>query len=104
MIIITSKKAGFRRCGIAHPVEPTEYPDGTFTPEQIEALHAEPMLVVREACESKAELTDKPTSAADMIALIRKTTTLEELHKLSEGETRKTVIDAVAARWKELEE
>ena len=46
MIIITSKKHGFRRCGVAHPKEPTEYADDVFTPEQVETLQAEPMLTV----------------------------------------------------------
>ena len=34
MLIITSKKDGFRRCGVAHPSTPTEHPDDAFTPEQ----------------------------------------------------------------------
>lgn len=46
MITITSRKHGFRRCGVAHPKGPTLYEDGTFTPEQIEAMQAEPMLTV----------------------------------------------------------
>lgn len=102
MIIITSKKEGFRRCGVAHAATPTEYPDGRFTPEQIEALHNEPMLVVLEAEETKAELTNKPVPAADMIALV-KVAGKEDLPKLAEGETRKTVVEAIAARRLELE-
>lgn len=103
MIIITSKKEGFRRCGVAHPATPIEYQDGHFTDQEIEALRAEPMLVIQEADEAKAELSNKPTPAADMIALVKKASTLDELHKLADGETRKTVIEAIAARWKELE-
>lgn len=102
MIIITSKKAGFRRCGVAHPAEPTEYPDGTFSPEQLKALHAEPMLMVLEADDAEAELTNKPVPAADMIALVKKAAA-EDLIHLAEGETRKTVLDAIEARRKELE-
>jgi hypothetical protein len=45
-IRITSKKNGFRRCGIAHPDQPTLYPDDAFTPGQLQALKAEPMLIV----------------------------------------------------------
>ncbi len=45
-IRITSKKDGFRRCGVAHSSTPTEYPDGRFSKEEIETLLAEPMLVV----------------------------------------------------------
>ncbi len=101
MIIITSKKDGFRRCGVAHPASATDYPDGFFTPEQIKALHDEPMLVVLEAEEAEAEPSNKPTSAADMIALV-KAAGKEDLDKLAEGETRKTVLDAIEARRKEL--
>ena len=101
MIIITSKQPGFRRCGVAHPAEPTEYPDDAFTREQLAALHAEPMLMVLEAGEEEAELTNKPVSATDMIALVKKATP-EDLNKLADGETRTTVIAAIEARRKEL--
>jgi hypothetical protein len=46
MITITSKRAGFRRCGIAHPAEPTSYPDRRFNAAELERLQAEPMLGV----------------------------------------------------------
>lgn len=46
MIRIRSQKAGFLRCGIAHPADWTEYPDGTFTAEQIRRFLSEPMLQV----------------------------------------------------------
>lgn len=45
-IRIRAKKAGFRRCGIAHPAEWVEYPDDAFTQEQIDTLLREPMLQV----------------------------------------------------------
>lgn len=102
MIIITSKQHGFRRCGVAHPAETTEYPDGTFTPEQIEILHAEPMLVVLEAEEADAELTNKQVPARQLVAMVKQATA-EDLDKMAEGETRKQVLDAIAARRQELE-
>ena len=46
LIRITAKREGFRRAGITHPTTPTEYPLERFAPEQLEALQAEPMLVV----------------------------------------------------------
>ena len=104
MIIITSKKDGFRRCGIAHLATPTEYPDGAFTDEQIEALHNEPMLVVNQGIEVPVGQTGRlPGAAADMIALAKKVGTVEALAQLVEGETRKAVLDAIAARRQELE-
>lgn len=45
---IVSKKAGFRRCGQAFTGTAADYPDGTFTPEEVKILKAEPMLVVVE--------------------------------------------------------
>ncbi|MFH1034189.1 MAG: HI1506-related protein, partial [Pseudomonadota bacterium] len=56
MIRITSKKDGFRRCGVAHPAAPTDHPNQAFTPEQLAALEAEPMLVVQ-------RLADPPTTS-----------------------------------------
>jgi len=46
MIRITSKQHNFRRCRVAHPKGTTEYPDDTFTPEQVKVLEAEPKLTV----------------------------------------------------------
>lgn len=46
-VIITCKKPGFRRCGIAHPAGPVEYPDSRFTPEELERLKKEPKLIVQ---------------------------------------------------------
>jgi len=46
MITITSKKNGFRRCGIAHADTPTEYPNDAFSPAELKVLKAEPMLTV----------------------------------------------------------
>jgi len=45
---IAAKAEGFRRAGIAHSLEPTDHKAGTFSPEQVEALKADPMLVVVE--------------------------------------------------------
>ena len=61
MISITSKKEGFRRCGISHPKAVTEYPDDHFTKKELNTLKAEPMLTVT-ADESKAVPASKKTS------------------------------------------
>lgn len=52
MIRITTKLDGFRRASMPH-FGVREYPDGTFTAEDLAALKAEPMLVVEEILESK---------------------------------------------------
>ena len=46
MIKIVSHKEGFRRAGIAHTLEPVLWPNDYFTKEQLDALKAEPMLIV----------------------------------------------------------
>lgn len=48
ILTITAKRDGFRRCGIAHPASPVDHPIERFSKKQIEALRAEPMLVVHE--------------------------------------------------------
>ena len=47
IIRITAKKDGFRRGGLTHSTTATDYPDWAFEPEELEALKAEPMLVVQ---------------------------------------------------------
>lgn len=68
-ILITAKRDGFRRLGIAHSAQGTAYPDDHFTPAQLAVLKAEPMLVVVEGAEVDLdqELSDanrNPKSAA----------------------------------------
>ncbi len=53
MLRIRSKQEGFRRCGIAHSIEPVEHADNRFTEKEIQILKAEPMLTVEEIPESK---------------------------------------------------
>lgn len=57
-IVITSKRDGFRRCGIAHPGKPTFYPDDFFTDEQLEALGKEPQLILAYTGEAFAQVKD----------------------------------------------
>ena len=51
MIIITSKREGFRRCGVAHAAGPTQWPDDRWTEAELDALMAEPMLTVAQAAD-----------------------------------------------------
>ena len=46
MIVITSKREGFRRCGVAHAAGPVAWPDDRWTEAELDALMAEPMLTV----------------------------------------------------------
>ncbi len=48
MIRITAKTDGFRRCGVAHPAAPAEYPNDRFSVKELAQLKAEPQLVVEE--------------------------------------------------------
>lgn len=100
MIVITSRQEGFRRCGEAHATSPTEWPDDRWTPEELKILGAEPMLIVLQG--EAAEPQVAPSSAAEKIAFISKVAVPEALLPLTEGETRKTVLEAIEARRKEL--
>lgn len=55
MIIIKSKAQNFCRCGIAHSITPTHYPDDRFTNEELERLVNEPMLIVEIVKDEKEE-------------------------------------------------
>lgn len=46
MIRITSRKEGFRRCGVVHSTEPTDHPDEKFTADELDRLMSEPMLMI----------------------------------------------------------
>lgn len=59
MITITSKKEGFRRCGVAHGQTPANYPDDRFTAEELEILQQEPMLVVQQTADQDGEKKTK---------------------------------------------
>lgn len=45
-IVITAKRDGFRRAGIAHSSKPTRYPDDFFSEEQLKAMLKEPQLTL----------------------------------------------------------
>lgn len=55
MIVIRSKRDGFRRCGVAHAAGPVEWPDGRWTKEELAAIMAEPMLTVAVAASDPPE-------------------------------------------------
>jgi len=59
MIRITSKRDGFRRCGVAHTRAAKDWPDDRFSIEELEALRHEPMLTVTYIEETPPE-EDKP--------------------------------------------
>lgn len=44
VIVITAKRNGFRRCGVAHSDRPTAWQPGAFTAEQWDELLKEPQL------------------------------------------------------------
>ena len=50
-LLITSKRDGFRRAGVAHSEHATYWPDGRFTEAQLEQLRNEPQLVVLEGAQ-----------------------------------------------------
>lgn len=67
MIVITSKREGFRRCGVAHAARPVEWPDGRWDGDELAALLAEPMLTV-ELVEDPELAGDHPEVTLEMVA------------------------------------
>ena len=65
-IVITSRKPGFRRAGIAHPAKQTIYPAGRFTEGQLAALRNEPNLVVIEAGDDDPETDAQAMTVAQL--------------------------------------
>ena len=55
MIRIKSLQDGFRRAGISHSKEATDYPNDAFTAKQLKALQAEPMLSVEIIADKKED-------------------------------------------------
>ncbi|WP_321367592.1 HI1506-related protein [uncultured Desulfuromusa sp.] len=99
MIVITSKKDGFRRGGIVHSKEPTEYPDDRFSAKDLKALKAEPMLAVEVVTDEPKE-PQRP-NVADTVKQVEATSNLEELELFNDDE-RKGVKTAVEKRKEEL--
>lgn len=95
MIRITAKNDGFRRAGIGHPKEPTEYPADRFDGEQLKALQSEPNLIV-EIIEKKTVAT--PQTPAEKVELIRSAKNIQALEKLTKDEDRPEVLQAILAR------
>ena len=100
MIRITSLQDGFRRCGVAHSCEDTEYRDNFFTSDQLKTLREEPMLLVEIIAGQNG---GQPLNVAKTVEQVQAAATLEELDTLAEGETRKGVLDAITKRRTELE-
>jgi len=101
-IRITAKKDGFRRCGVAHPAQPTEYLDSKFSKQELELLQKEPMLVVEILAGAEKAKSDKPPKADDLIRLIKEAGTPEQVDELLGTDERATVIAAATARKEEL--
>lgn len=58
-IVITAKRDGFRRCGIAHSRKPTSYPDDFFTEQHLRALDKEPQLILAYAEDEFDQVKDR---------------------------------------------
>lgn len=57
-IEITAKRDGFYRGGMRHPSAPTVHPADAFSAEQLAAIRAEPMLMVRDLSPDQNEHGD----------------------------------------------
>jgi len=63
IVRITSRRDGFRRCGIAHSAQPVEYPIDRFSVAELARLQAEPQLMVEllDGGQATAGPADSPT-------------------------------------------
>lgn len=104
MIRITSKKDGFRRCGVAHPKTATEYLDGRFSAKELKILQAEPQLDVQLLAGDQSDQSgkNKRPNVGGTVALVQAALTVEELNAFAEDEERKGVLDAIVKRGAEL--
>ena len=84
MIRIIARNDGFRRCGVAHSVNPTDWPDERFSADELDILLNEPMLMVEAVADPVAEIDAEDTDIEDALdeAVI---------------ETQDAVIDSAAA-------
>lgn len=76
-IVITAKRDGFRRCGIAHPIKPTSYPDDFFTEEQLRALDKEPQLILAYAEDEFVQVQERFNESLSQAALPQASNALE---------------------------
>jgi len=103
MVEITSKRDGFRRCGLAHAMATTNYPADRFSADELSTLQQEQMLVV-------TIVPDKPggggskekISAAEAIARAGAAESVDLLDAMLLGETRPTVLAAIESRRQDL--
>lgn len=66
-IVITAKRDGFRRAGIAHSSVPTRYADDFFSEEQLKAMLKEPQLtlaLVEDGFDQVQESFNEPSAQA----------------------------------------
>lgn len=86
---ITSKRAGFRRGGLAHPAEAVDHARSRFTEEQIAELKAEPMLVVEEISAGK-QSGKAPDESARKVPEISREDLLRKAMRDLDSETQPT--------------
>lgn len=92
-IVIKAKHNGFRRCGIAHPSQPTKYADDFFTEEQLKALIKEPQLILAYEEDEFDQVQDEPNEDISQAALSQAT----DSAPASQSQASETVIAPVAA-------
>ncbi|OIN43340.1 HI1506-related protein [Pseudomonas costantinii] len=92
-IIIKAKHNGFRRCGIAHPSQPTKYADDFFTEEQLKALIKEPQLILAYEEDEFDQVQDEPNADISKAALSQ----APDAAPATQSQASETVITPVAA-------
>lgn len=96
-IQITARRDGFRRCGMAHSDKTQTYPDGHFTPAQLQELERESQLIVVRIDNSQPAVISSGLKFEDVVAEHLKLQG-EHLNLLGELRHKTAVIDALSDR------
>lgn len=86
--IICTRTNGIYRAGVFHPAGAKEWPDGSFTDDQMVSIRKEPLLVVQE---EKSATADAPEDAYE--AALAALALLRPFLKVPEGEAQAAIAE-----------
>ncbi len=94
-IVITSKRDGFRRCGIAHSSHAARYPDDFFSEAQLRALVKEPQLILAYEEDEFDQVQDSRDESLQEVDLSKAPGTAQNAQSQTSEANTSTLGDAV---------
>lgn len=94
-IVITSKRDGFRRCGIAHTSKAVRYPDDFFSEAQLRALVKEPQLTLAYEEDELHQVQDSRDESLQEVAPSKTPDTAQNTQSQAPEANASTLGDAV---------